>query len=1327
MQFRSVLTIIIFSLCLTVQAQMGKFFSNDNNQLSSSFVTQVYIDHDGYLWITTRNGINRYDGYQFRVFKKESQQDSTLASNYVNTMIQDSRGLFYFGMYGALQTWDGETFHNVKMLDVNGQQNYGYATCFLERKNGDMLAGTSGLGVMKFSDSKTAQKLGGEFADLHTVNALIEDKNGNLWIIASQKGLLRYDGKHMRQYMADCRDLVMNNLCEDKEGNIYVGTSAGLYRQQGDSFMHVAASGTKSISALHCDQYDNILIGYDGNGVAIYDPQKDKVVDNPFFSLEVDLAQSKVYSIAEDQNGNIWLGLLQKGIYKQPIVFNGFQYMGYKLGGRNTIGSACVVSVLIDSQQRTWVGTDKDGLYLFDANDRLLRHLKEGSGTIMSIAEDASHRIWIGTYGEGAGWLDPGTLAYRRISYPADEHLMVMDIEVDHEGRVWLATMAHGVLCYTPQDQQIRTYEMAPNADKDRTINSITNNYVSQLSVSPDGKRLYAATSMGLCCLDIASGSWTKTLGTNCPNYSTPVRIAREYQGKVWYGTSEGLFAYDLKTRQTKQITIADGLTDNGISIIEQDQQGKLWIGTDHGLNRLDPATWLIQNFFADNGLQSNEFSDGGSCVSPNGTVLLGGTGGATWFKPQDIVQDKWDTTVKLTAFLINGELVNTATESDGYHVTDKPIIKSDRFELSYHDNSFVIQFSTLTYENPEHITYFYSINGEHFSQLQAGVNDITFSHMPPGTYRFRVKAERNNMETPVREFTVVIHSPWYRSAWAYFFYAIILGLFVWQYLAYRRHREQSRLRLQAHIHAEEMGEAKLRFFMNMSHEIRTPMTLIITPLLSLLKDEDDPQRRSIYETIKRNAERILSLINQMMDLRKIDKGQMQMRMRETDLVPFVKDIYDLFAGQAKAKQINLVYDHDADSLPLWIDRSNFDKVVMNVLSNAFKYTPTGGEIGIRLTHDDRQATIAIRDNGEQIPEDKLEKIFERFYQTATTANDRNSGTGIGLDLTRSLVELHHGTITAHNLAEGCEFVITIPLGNAHLSADEMILEQEETVAEEETPKLETIEEEELTPLTEQSSSHTVIVIAEDDDEIRQYLESELSKDYEVHACVNGREALGEILRTMPHLVISDVMMPEMDGNALCSKLKSNPNTNYIPVVLLTAKSRDEDKLEGLETGADAYIVKPFNMDILRRTIINLINSHRLLRLKYERNDELEEHVDEIRIKSPDEKLLERIMACINKNLNNSDLSVDMIADEAGISRVHLHRKMKELTGQTPHDFIRNIRLKKAAQLLANQGMNVTEVMYACGFANSASFSTVFKKFYGMSPRDYMREHEERK
>ena len=1329
MRFK-LLTLLVLCLTLSANAQVGKFFTTDNQQLSSSFVTQVYLDHDGFLWITTRNGINRYDGYQFRVFKKENETEKTLYSNYVNGMMEDRNGLFYFGMYGALQTWDGEQFHNVTLLDHQGKPGYGYATCFLERANGDVLAGTSGLGVMKFSDKQTARQLGGVFAGLHTVNSLLEDKDGHLWMVTDQEGLICYDGKTLRRFLTDRKDLILGQLCSDHEGRIYVGSNAGLYRQQGDTFVHVAATGNKSVSSLFCDRYDCIIVGYDGKGIAIYDPKKDTVNDNPFFSMEVDLAKSKVYSITEDRNGNLWFGLLQKGLYRQPIAFNGFSYMGYRLGHeRNVIGSACVVSVLIDSRQRTWVGTDKDGIYLFDANDRLQRHLLDGyPSTIMTVEEGNDGRIWIGSYGEGGGWIDPVSLKYHPISYSEDDHLIIMDIVADKGGRLWAATMRHGMLCLTQGGQQIHTYIMKPGADNDRTVNSITNNFVSQVYVSDDGQRVYAATSMGICCLDIASGSWTKVFGSNCLNYSEPVRVVREYDGILWYGTNDGLYCYDLNKRETRHFTSDDGLADNGVASIERDQQGKLWITTDHGMTLFDPDKGPSMNYFADDGLQSNEFSDGCSDNTPNGTIILGGTGGVTWFKPQNIQQSQWDATVMLTSLTINGTPVNTGTRSGGHQVTDTPVSASSHFELGYHDNSFAIQFSTLTYENPEHITYLYSINGEPFRMMPVGHNELSFTHLTPGTYRFRVKAERNGIETPERSYTVVVHSPWYRSAWAYFFYALIIGLFLWQFFTYRYNREQSRLRLQAHIHAEEMGEAKLRFFMNISHEIRTPMTLIITPLLSLIKNEDNPERKSVYETIRRNAERILNLINQMMDLRKIDKGQMQMRMSEQNLVGFINDIYTLFSHQAKTRQINFVFEHDCDSLPVWIDRSNFDKVVVNVLSNAFKYTPAGGEIGIRLTHDDEHAVIAVRDNGEKIPEDKLEKIFERFYQADSASNDRNAGTGIGLDLTRSLVEMHRGTITVHNLEKGCEFVITIPLGNAHLRPEEIITEadipQETLMSLVEEP--EPLEEEEVTPLEQPVANANSIVIAEDDDEIRNYLEAELSRDYDVHCCVNGREALAEVYRIKPSLVISDVMMPEMDGHALCSQLKSNGSTNFIPVILLTARSREEDRLEGLETGADAYIVKPFNMDILRRTIHNLLDSRRLLRMKYERTDGLEEQMEDIRLKSPDEKLLDKIMECVRKNLTNSDLNIDMISEEVGISRVHLHRKMKELTGQTPHDFIRSIRLKKAAQLLTERGMNVTEVMYACGFANSASFSTIFRKYYGMSPRDYMREHQER-
>ena len=1325
---RKYATILLTLYVLTVFAQTGKLFDADK-QLSSSFTSQVYLDHDGFIWVATRNGLNKYDGYKFHILKKEQEIKNGMASNYVNCMIQDQNGLFFMGMYGAFQTYDGNQFHDIEVKDLDGNIVPCYMTCFLLRKNGEILAGTSGHGLLKVTDRSHAQQVGGPLSNIHTIHAIEEDQQGHIWLATGDEGLLEYDGKNIKRYFSsDAERSSTRRLCRDKDGNLYLGTSnQGIFVRpaKGGDFMHIDVTGHKHISAIYCRKDGRMMFGYDGMGLAIYDPQSGKLEDNPYFCSDVDLTMSKVYSIVEDAGGNVWLGLLQKGIFMQPRQISEFSYMGYKLDKQNRIGQACVISTLIDSKGRYWVGTDKDGLYCLDSDQRLLRHFKENfPGSVMSLGEDLSGRIWVGSYGEGFGYIDADGKSYHK--YPLHPTTSVFGFAASKTGELWVATMGQGLLRINLHTNQQKAYVTDVKAENDRSLNRIVNDYISTISLSPDGKRIYVATTMGVCCLNIEKDSWTDVFGMNCLNYGTPTRVAKEYDGLLWIGTNDGLYRYHLKTKDLQHYTTEKGLADNGIATIEQDGQGVLWIATDHGLCSLNPKTDQAKSYYVDNGLQSNEFSDGASSAvngPKHSLMLFGGVGGITWFHPELIQQSKWDAKVSLVSFIVNGVPINSSSESNGYQICDTTVIAANRFQLSSHDNTFTLQFSTLTYDNPEHISYLYSINGEAYNRLLPGVNEITFTHLPPGTYRFRIKAQRNDLTTPDREFTVIVHSPWYRSAWAYCLYLFILGALLWQYVIGRRRKEKDRLRIQEHIHAEEMGEAKLRFFMNISHEIRTPMTLIITPLLSLMKQDADPQRHNVYLTIKRNAERILNLINQMMDLRKIDKGMMQMRMQETNLIAFTEDIHNMFKHQAQSKQITLSFKHDTDRLPVWIDRKNFDKVIFNILSNAFKFTPAGGKIDIKITHDEQNAVIAISDNGEKIPEDKLDRIFERFYQTPSSTNDRNFGTGIGLDLTRSLVELHYGVIKARNLEQGCEFTVTIPLGNAHLKPEEMIEEKDNTLADlTDMMEVEDVPPVELQP-DKNLQNRASIIIAEDDDEIREYLTQELSEDYDIHSCTNGREALAEVYRTHPDIVISDVMMPEMDGNTLCTQLKLNPQTNHLPVILLTAKNRDEDKLEGLETGADAYIVKPFNMDILRRTIANLINARALLRQKYGRTEHLEEQMEEVKVKSPDEKLLERIMNTINKQLNNSDLSVDMIADEVGISRVHLHRKMKELTGQTPHDFIRTLRLKQAANLLTTQNMNITEVVYACGFSNPTSFSTLFKSVYGMSPREYMKEH----
>lgn len=1338
MKIRILMVLIGLALLVVpTRAQTGKLYGTDN-QLTSNFVTQVFQDQDGFIWIATRNGLNVYDGYQFRTLSREAPENYGLGNNYINCIAQDRQGTIFIGTNNGIEAYDGSRFHIIEMVSPDGQKVKTYITHIMQRRNGDILACSSGYGIMRIQGHR-AKSLGGIFRRYRYVSKVMEDHTGRLWIITEDNRLVVFDGKHLVRYF-DQKDKngSVRDICEDRQGNIYIiRFNYGLYCKPSgrQSFIRIRQVGSLPAICLTLSHKGNLMLGTDGQGIYIFNPKKKTLEKNPYYSREIDLSKTKVCSILEDQYGNVWLGMLQKGVFMQPAERVQFGYMGYRLGPENVIGSNCVTSLVIDRKNHIWVGTDKDGLYELDNHFKLIRHYTDLPLSVLTLAEDAKGHIWTGSWREGCGYLDPTSGKWHPESLGQEGELSVFDIISDQQGNLWFATMGKGLIRLDAKNQTVKTYRMANGADRNRHKNSIPNNFLSKLELSHDGKRLYIASSVGLCCLDLQRNSWTSTFGNNCPDYGTFSRIIREdNRGRVWMGTNDGLYCYDLKRHSSYVYTINDGLPDNGVAIIETDRHGNLWIGTNHGLCKLNPYKDKTMNFYVDNGLQSNEFSDGASCKSAGGNLMVfGGTGGITWFNPDRIQQARWHASVKITGFLVGNEHVVAGMKSGLYEITDKAVINTDLFNLAWADNSFSVQLSTLTFDNPDHITYLYSINGEKWKRLQPGVNEITFSHLSAGKWHFQVKAMNNNLESSVRSFTVVVHPAWYASLWARLVYLLFLAGLVWLLIRNRKHKEQTRLRMQEHIHAEQLGEAKIKAFMNISHEIRTPMTLIITPLMSLMKEDKDPHRRSIYVIMRRNAERILHLVNQMMDLRKIDKGLMAMHMKKTDLVTFIDDIYQMFLQEAKTRNIHLSFSSDEKVIEAYIDRGNFDKILMNLLSNAFKFTPAGGHVNITLTHDEKNVKLSIKDDGEKIPEDKLETIFRRFYQTPSKTNEVIPGTGIGLDLTRSLVELHHGKIVAQNNEgeKGCEFIVTLPLGCSHLQPEELAEDDEDEVQKEEIrmndweteiPTQPEISKKELFEKLSTRKRQTIVIV-EDDEEIRNYLKSQLEGDFNILVCGNGEEALELVYKEIPALVISDIMMPIMDGNTLCAKIKSNVNTNHIPVILLTAKNRDEDRLEGLETGADAYLVKPFNMDILRRTITNLLKEREVLRNKFAGNENLGGNVEPVDLESPDRKLLERILSVVNKNIGNPDLSVEMIAKEVGISRVHLHRKMKELTNQTPHDFIRNVRLKQAASLLTNGHQNISEVMFACGFNNAASFSTTFKNFYGRSPRDYMKEH----
>lgn len=1349
-----IITMMICLFSIQTWAQSGKLFNTDN-QLSSNLATQVFQDKSGFIWIATRNGLNNYDGYHITVIKKDMSNFLGLNSNYINSIAQDEKEHILLGTNNSLLEFTGSEFLKIPMLDSKGKELATYVKQIYPLRNKDVAVATSGYGIMlKKQDEQKCHAMKGEVEKLKYIHKLLEDKRGRLWIITEDGKLYRKETNgRVTSYFTGTEGVGAQDILQDALGNLYLASkNQGVYllRAGSNAFARISNIGNLPIDNIYISRNNKLYIGCDGLGIYVYDPQTGFLQDNPLFSRLVNLAKSKITSIIEDNQGNIWVSMLQKGVFMQSNIQNDFNYMGFRLGNRNVIGENCVTSLSINQGNQVWVGTDKDGLYLFNIATRSVEGHFLNQSTVLTLCKDQQGRTWVGTYTDGLGYMDAAG-SFHPVDLGISKSVGIFDIKQDPQGNIWIATMGKGLFCLQ-KDGSRRNYKTKYGADNNLKINCLPNNYLIKLSFSNDGNHLYVATSVGLACLDRKQNSWTSTFkGINCLNknrFSHCVFV--DSKDQVWYGTEDGAFCFDFrKGIEPKHYSTANGLTDNSVASITEDYQGNIWIGTIKGLNKLALKSGTITKFYAESGLQSNEFSDASVCTTQDGkTILMGGSGGLNWFQADQVRQHPWQAKVVISGFILNNKIVTPGMKSGSYTITDNWSTFSRDFQLSHEDNTFTLQLSTLTYNDVEQISYVYSINGDAWRTVPAGQNELAFSHLAPGRYKYRIKAICNGYETPVKEFTITIHPAWYASIWAKLFYLLLLIAAIILYLRHRKRQMEDQLILQQHIHAEDMGEAKIKFFMNISHEIRTPLTLIITPLLSLIKEDKEPHRQGIYEIIRKNSERILHLINQMMDLRKIDKGQMVMRMCQTDMVGFINEEYELFRQQALAKNIDFEYQHDSEELPVWIDRNNFDKVIINLLSNAFKFTPTAGHILLSLTHTDHHAYISVKDSGIGIPKDKLETIFQRFYQTPADPSDRNVGTGIGLDLTRSLVELHYGTISARNnegekgskFEHGSEFIIRIPLGKDHLKPEELI--DEEEIKEKQNQELAEVEQlEQEVKETENaekaesaagttdmqgnlpasaSGNKAEIVIVEDEEDIQDYLKAQLSSDFKIRTYPNGKVALNEILKNKPALIISDIMMPEMDGTTLCAKLKSNINTNDVPIILLTAKSREEDQLEGLQTGADAYILKPFNMDILRRTIINLLTMRRTLKNKFTGKESQEEKVEQRKIQTPDDALMLRVMEVINENIGDSDLSVDMIAQKVGISRVHLHRKMKELTNQTPHSFIRNIRLQQAAKLLKDGKQSITDVMYACGFSNSASFSTMFKNLYGCSPREYM-------
>ncbi|MDR1557789.1 MAG: response regulator [Tannerellaceae bacterium] len=1316
---------VLSVFCLsTVYTQNSPLYGeSDPGSMSCTLINDICQDARGFIWVATEYGLNKFDGLNFTQYLHNENDSVSLSGNNVRRLMLDEDDHTLWIAYSAgLQKLDTgkDRFTNIRFSDASKP----HVTDIAKLQSGDIYICTSGRGLYELKKGTTEAYPLEEVNDLFErdfFSSVYEDMQHNIWMGINDYGLLRLnpETKEIRIFkdFDEPGNVMISDIIEDRNGQLYVGTATSIFMFDsiGERFIPIESKEKLLIRRMILSHNGHIFVGTDGQGLKYIDTGSKQLypVENEHLSFNFNIA--KIHALMEDRDKNLWLGCFQKGILmmpNEPTQFSFWAISGkeYKMGG-------AVTSICKDSQGNVWCSIDNEGIFRFDDKGKLINHFPQPQATV-KIFEDSNQTLWVSTYDKGLAQMDKNTGQCRFLPFTPGGY--VKAIAEDKEQYLYLSTFGSGFIRYHLPTKKWENFDMEQISSE---AGSVFNRWINTIICDSEGL-IWFGHYVGVSCYDPKQKRLIKTHFEDILSQQICLSLMEDRGGNIWIGTYNGIFCIHMQTKTIRNYTTGDGLSSNVICGLAEDEKGDIWCSTFQGINQIKVKENRIINYYTGNGLIDKTFNRGVYFQDKEGLIYFGGNTGITLFAPQDITLRNYDREVILTNVYLHNQPVGIQTLSGGKPVSDSSLTDTRKFHFSYEDNTFTFEFSTMDFGNPENIYYEYRLKelSQKWSATQPGINRLTYNHLSPGKYTLEVRACKYGSYSPVRQLALNISPPWYKSSFAYLFYSLLF-LALCALIIYLIDRNRKEL----------VNEAKLRFFIDISHEIRSPMTLIISPLEKLMKENHDPETLRTLERIHRNARRILGLINQLLDIRRIDKGQMIIKCNETDMVGFIEELFDVFEDQANRRTIKFTFRHQMEKLPIWIDRNNFDKILMNILSNAFKYTPDKGEITILLTSgiDDgswgplrHYAEIRIMDTGTGIDEDKIKKIFTRFYQAQNELTFGTMGSGIGLNLSRTLIELHQGSIHASNRkdAQGSNFIIRIPLGKAHLKKENLatsephsrLLLQQETFAQPADPQKKPA----------RSKTNYKILVVDDEDELRDFLHQELKKTYKVLTARNGSEGLQISLSQMPDLIISDVMMPEMDGITFVRKLKANTNISHIPIILLSSKAEHRDRMEGLDKGADAYLSKPFNIEELAVLISNLINTRRILKGKFSGAQDQQNKLKPLDLKSSDEVLMERIMTIINDNIGNLELNVGMLASRVGLSRAQLHRKLKELTGIPAGDFIRNIRLKQAAEFLKGKKMNVSQVAYAVGFANQTHFSTTFKKFYGISPMEYITQSE---
>lgn len=1304
--------------------------------LSQNIVFAITQDKQGNMWFATQNGLNKYDGYDFTVYHHDDNDPHSIADDIVRACMTDRQGRLWVGTDNGLSLYDA-AFDKFETYPAVTDRERMIAH-IVELDDSRLLLYSENKSLVVFDTRSCTYSDSIPFPIPASVVPTSINQQGDHVYIGTRNGVYDYSisAKTIQLIQAEpLKGVQVFSVLRQSPSRLWIATEgSGLFAynpqtEQIDSYTRSSAQGRISsnyVRVLALDNQNRLWIGT-LNSLNIYDEERHCFIDYSKVVNTGDLYKFSVRDIYEDAQGGIWLATYYGGVYYYHPLKNRFQSLRTD-SHPYPLSSNIINCIQADANGELWIGTNRGGVNRYNPKARTITYYTQEDGLrsndVKSIyIDEEKDLVYIGTHTGGLSILHRTS---GKLTTIYNEKL---------RNCYTLKQMANGDFLISGFNNLYHFHTSTRQIDFIREFPDSNNDFKRVTDIQTDSKgRLWLVSDVGLStyiednghlnsCAVLPARSDLNHQFVNC--------LYESKEGIFWVGTRKGLYRFDEKRQDIKRYTTAQGLSNNVVHSIREDAAGRLWIGTDRGLCTFYPQSEQFRHYSNDE-LQNSQFAANVSCQTPDGTMYFGGMNGMVIFNPNKLADNPYIPSVVINRL----ELFNKPVlPGDDTGILTQSISKTKSITLDARQTSFSISFVVSNNVSGDHNTFAYKLDGYDKEWYYTTTRRTAFySNLPHGTYHFLVKAANNDgkwNDTPT-ELKIIILPIWYKTWWAIsLFIAVFIGasVFVFRYFWVRK-------TMQAQIEMEridkerqkEVNEMKLRFFINISHELRTPLTLIISPLQDMLSKVGDRWIHNQLELVQRNANRLLHLVNQLMDYRRAELGVFSLKVKPVPICRIIEKDFLFYERVAQQKKIAYNFYSDLEDKLILCDPHYLELIVNNLLSNAFKYTGEGKSISLTLRETDHTLLLQVADTGNGIPIDKQGKIFERFYQV----DNEHPGSGIGLSLVQRLVELHHGRIELESSeGVGSTFSIYLPTDEQSYKPEEYAVagadERQYTTNAQAMYTLDTDsgldetmseEYEENSVGDNNVSNRERILVVEDNADIRHYLATELSRDFQVSEAANGDEALA-LLKEMSNieLILTDVMMPGTDGIQLCKRVKQNLRTSHIPVIILSAKADIQEQLEGLQVGADDYIPKPFAMSVVLAKIRNLFRMRYLIRQRYSQSQEVEP--EKIAFNPLDQELLEKAIHVVEAHLDDVDFSTERFAREMCMSRSGLHAKLKAVTGESANDFIRKIRFNRAVQLLKEGRYTIAEISMMVGYNTPSYFASSFKKYFGCQPSEY--------